>query len=66
MQTIHYRKNGNISLFDREDNEAKLRKIGNPLEKLSQMIDFEMFRPTLEEKMLKHDKKGKITFPFAG
>jgi IS5 family transposase len=58
MQTIHYRKNGNISLFDREDNEAKLRKIGNPLERLSQVIDFEMFRPTLEEEMLKHDKKS--------
>jgi IS5 family transposase len=58
MQTTHYRKTGNISLFDREDNEAKLRKIGNPLERLSQVIDFELFRPTLEDEMLHHDKKS--------
>jgi hypothetical protein len=58
MQTTQYRKTGNISLFDREDNEAQLRKIGNPLERLSQVIDFETFRPTLKEEMLNHDKKS--------
>jgi hypothetical protein len=56
--TVNYRKGGNVSLFDRQDNEEKLGKIGNPLERLLQVIDFEMFRPTLEEEMLNHDRKN--------
>jgi hypothetical protein len=51
-----YRRMGNIRLFDREDTADKLRKIGNPLEKLSPVIDFEMFRPILEAELLNHDK----------
>jgi hypothetical protein len=52
-----YRRMGNIRLFDREDAADKLSKIGNPLEKLSPVIDFEMFRPILEAELLNHDKK---------
>jgi transposase len=49
---------GNIRLFDREDTADKLSKIGNLLERLSKVIDFELFRPTLEEELLNHDKKN--------
>ena len=54
----HYKPKGNIGLFDREDTSAKLSKLGNPLEKLHNVIDFEMFRPELEQSLLNHDKKS--------
>jgi IS5 family transposase len=49
---------GRIGLYDNEENKAKLSKLGNPLEKLGNVIDFEMFRPELEKHMLNHDKKN--------
>lgn len=58
MFSSKFRRTGNISLFDREDTADKLRKTGNPLEKLSQVIDFEIFRPILEKELLNHDKKN--------
>ncbi|MDR1543187.1 MAG: hypothetical protein LBS50_02000 [Prevotellaceae bacterium] len=45
-----YRQTGKISLFDRENRIEKLSNLGNPLEKLHKVIDFEMFRTELEEK----------------
>ena len=44
------------SLFDEEFIEAQLSAIGNPLELISKVIDFEMFRPTLESKLLNTHK----------
>lgn len=35
-----YKQQGNIGLFDFDDNMSKLNKIGNPLSKLSQAVDF--------------------------
>ncbi|MDD6581117.1 MAG: hypothetical protein PUF10_00370 [Bacteroidales bacterium] len=35
-----YKKQGNISLFDSEDTMDKLNSLGNPLEKLSRVVDF--------------------------
>jgi IS5 family transposase len=58
MSLFKYKQTGCIGLFDKEDRSAKLSKLGNPLEKLHNVIDFEMFRPELEEKMLNHDKKS--------
>lgn len=58
MFSKKYRNTGVISLFDREDTEEKLSKIGNPLERLLHVIDFEMFRSTLEDVLLNHDKKN--------
>lgn len=43
-----YKNQGNISFFDNEENLEKLNELGNPLEKLSKTIDFEMFREDLE------------------
>ncbi|MDR1543170.1 MAG: transposase, partial [Prevotellaceae bacterium] len=58
MTNKQYRQTGKISLFDRENRIEKLSKLGNPLEKLHKVIDFEMFRPELEEHLLNHDKKN--------
>ena len=51
-----YKPVGRVGLFDKEETSAKLSKLGNPLEKLHNVIDFEMFRPELELAMLNHDK----------
>ena len=37
------------SLFEKEKTMTNLSALGNPLERLEQYIDFEMFRPMLEE-----------------
>ena len=33
----------------RRSSQLKLSQMGNPLEKLSSLVDFEMFRPALED-----------------
>ena len=38
-----YKEHGNVSLFDSEIKLQTLSHLGNPLEKLSSVIDFEMF-----------------------
>ena len=53
-----YKEHGNVSLFDSEITLQKLSNIGNPLEKLSSVIDFEMFRERLESKLLNNSKKN--------
>jgi IS5 family transposase len=53
-----FKQTGRISLFDREETSSKLSKLGNPLEKLHKVIDFEMFRMELEDNLLNHDKKN--------
>ena len=58
MTSIKYKKTGNIGLFDEQETYQKLSDIGNPLEKISKVVDFEMFRDTLEAKMLNCDKKN--------
>jgi IS5 family transposase len=53
-----YKIRGNMGLFDSQTHSDKLSQLGNPLERLSKAVDFEMFRPKLEEKLLKHDRKN--------
>ena len=53
-----YKNQGRVGLFDKEESVSKLSKLGNPLEKLHKVVDFEMFRSELEEDMLNHDKKS--------
>lgn len=55
---MKYKSRGNTGLFDIYNTKAKLSKIGNPLERLSKVIDFEMFRPKLEENILNQNKKN--------
>ena len=38
--------------------ERKLKEMGDPLERLSQVIDFEMFRPELEDALLPKERKS--------
>lgn len=53
-----YKSKGNRGLFDEEMTYEKLSEIGNPLEKISLIVDFEMFRETLEADVLNNDKKS--------
>jgi hypothetical protein len=53
-----YKTTGNTTLFDKEDKERKLSEMGDPLERLSQVIDFEMFRSELEEALLPKESKS--------
>ena len=46
------------SLFEKEETLTTLSALGNPLERLEQYIDFEMFRPMLEEALYKKDRKS--------
>jgi IS5 family transposase len=56
MKTIQYKQTGKVGIFDKDLATAKLSKLGNPLEKLHKVIDFEIFRPELEATMLNHEK----------
>jgi len=58
MKTAKYKSTGRIGFFDKDEASAKLSKLGNPLEKLHKVIDFEMFRSSLEENMLNQNKKS--------
>lgn len=53
-----YKKTGNRGLFDEQETHQKLDLIGNPLDKICLVIDFEIFRPTLEECLLNKNKKN--------
>lgn len=53
-----YKSTGKIGLFDRENNLEKLSAMGNPLEMISKVIDFELFRLLLEDKLLNKNKKN--------
>lgn len=58
MNMHKYKSTGNRGLFDEQDSLSKLSEIGNPLERLSAAVDFEMFRMSLEESLLNKDKKS--------
>jgi len=53
-----YKSTGKKSLFDDQFSAEKLAEIGNPLEKMSKVVDFEMFRPLLESKLQNTSKKN--------
>lgn len=56
-KTTIYRKPMNTNLFEEDITINRLSSIGNPLEQLSSLIDFEQFRPTLETVLVKDDCK---------
>ena len=58
MQISYKVVNLERGLFDEEFNSLKLKELNNPLARLSQVIDFEMFRPTLEKYCLNHEKES--------
>jgi len=53
-----YKTRGNKGLFDEQFNNEQLSSMGNPLEAISKVLDFEMFRPLLESKLLNKAKKN--------
>ena len=53
-----YKTTGTRSLFDKQFSAEKLAEIGNPLEMISNVIDFDMFRILLEERLLNTTKKN--------
>lgn len=55
-----YKSRGNKGLFDEEFTKERLSIMGNPLDMISKVIDFEMFRGTLENKLLNTNKKSKV------
>ena len=60
MSKSTYKQFDRIGLFDKTETYDKLSKLGNPLEKLHKVIDFEMFRATLEENMLNREKRSNV------
>ena len=53
-----YKKSGIVTLFDAQNTKETLAELGNPLERLSQVVDFEMFRNALEYAFEKKAKKN--------
>ena len=53
-----YKKSKGKNLFEEELTVSTLSNMGNPLDKLSQHIDFEMFRPALEDALVNKDRKS--------
>ena len=58
MKNQFYKSQGKKSLFDEQFTVERLSEIGNPLEAISKVLDFEMFRSTLEDKLLNTNKKS--------
>lgn len=58
MQIQKYKKTGNRGLFDEQETYQKLSSLGNPLDMIDKVIDFEMFRNILESKLLNTNKKN--------
>jgi IS5 family transposase len=53
-----YKSQGKKGFFDEELSMELLSEIGNPIEAISKVLDFEMFRATLEGKLLNTKKKN--------
>lgn len=53
-----YKRLGSVTLFDTQNTKENLSALGNPLERLSQVIDFEMFRNALEDVFGNKKKKN--------
>jgi IS5 family transposase len=58
MSVQVYKAKGKKGLFDEQFTIEQLSELGNPLEKISKVIDFEVFRTTLEAKLLNTEKKN--------
>jgi len=53
-----FKRHKDIGFFDQDIRLSKLSKLGDPLERLSKSIDFNVFRPLLEKGFYK-ETKGK-------
>ncbi len=59
MKKQKYKSHGKKGLFDEQFTIERLSEIGNPLETISKVVDFEMFRMLLESKLLNSNKKSR-------
>lgn len=57
-KTTVYRRPMGENLFEEEFTTEALSKMGNPLERLSKKVDFEMFRQILEDALLTKEVKS--------
>lgn len=48
----------NMNIFESQSRKKKLEKIGDPLKKLSELIDFEIYREELESMYRSGTEKG--------
>ena len=53
-----YKCNGKLHFFSEENRTRLLEKLGNPLKKLEELINFEAFRLQIEEVIIKKDRKS--------
>lgn len=53
-----YKTTGKRGLFDEQETLEKLSQINNPLERISLVVDFELFRELLERNLLNNNKKN--------
>lgn len=53
-----YKSQGHKGLFDEEFTQERLSSMGNPLDAITKVIDFELFRGSLEHKLLNTKKKN--------
>ena len=60
-KTTVYRRPMDENLFEEELTIEALSAMGNPLEQLSALVDFEMFRHELEDILVKKDCKSTNT-----
>ena len=58
MTSKSFKSQGKKGLFDDQFNIDRLSEIGNPLEKINNIIEFEVFRNTLESRLLNTNKKN--------
>ncbi len=58
MISPKYETTGSISLFKKQKTYQKLSAIGNPFEKICDVVDFKMLRETLEAGLLNKNKKN--------
>ena len=63
QKTTIYRKPMGENLFEEEFTIEALSRMGNPLEQLAALVDFEMFRHALEEVLVKKDRKTPAGHP---
>ena len=47
---------GQPGFFDLDDRYAELSATGDPLERLAAVVDFEVFRPTLDRALARSDR----------
>ena len=62
MSNENYKKTGRNGMFDSEFIQQDLSHLGNPLEKISKVLDFEIFRKYIRRRSIKKRQKKSSRF----